>query len=598
MGILRQLSRIPGFNPVPKPSPDREPLPGSANWRKLTPRSTRTKHIDMSGTIDNPFKTLSINKDSHLDTESTSRSIDHAGMSSAKRRAIDRFKDDNPFLAPEDYDRLWDEEIDVARNRMSRESFGQTFSSGVGELLPGDDDTRDLSLAHQDLTDQFFAPTEREVRSPYIGDITGHSAKGFEDPDAHDLAQNQISGVPKLLQGDQDASGTTISAQDSSVLRSADPSDALEDAVRGSGDTAEGPSGEKQRLISSNDVRETGEGGSDQEKDLDVDMNDGWEDIPDDEHTQDFLNQQRLQASATKEPTSGIFGEDDRARENEGQDPLAGQGDVEEAVAMDKEDRDVAVFDNKDQVMMASNDDDQGADLGRLDEQTQGVDEHNLDIDGQLDHADGESLDIDEHNRDISEAAGEQEPVAVHDDEQDREAQNDQEFEDGYMNVNEDDHIEQQEHEEQHGKAGVQYFDDFPSELGIMSNGNILPTSFPKTKKVVRRSRAGVPVPSMPTSLQKQLVHTFSRARMSREAMDVILEGSHLFFEQASNDLAAYAHHSGRKTVDESDVELLMKRLRIMHDKVSMESLLQRYLPRELRDKVLFPEDMPSARRR
>ncbi|OAQ31877.1 hypothetical protein K457DRAFT_337312 [Linnemannia elongata AG-77] len=73
---------------------------------------------------------------------------------------------------------------------------------------------------------------------------------------------------------------------------------------------------------------------------------------------------------------------------------------------------------------------------------------------------------------------------------------------------------------------------------------------------------------------------------------------SHLFFEQASNDLAAYAGHAGRRTVDETDVELLMKRLRILHDKVSMESLLQRYLPRELRDKVLFPDDMPSARRR
>lgn len=35
---------------------------------------------------------------------------------------------------------------------------------------------------------------------------------------------------------------------------------------------------------------------------------------------------------------------------------------------------------------------------------------------------------------------------------------------------------------------------------------------------------------------------------------------SHLFFEQASNDLAAYAGHAGRRTVDETDVELLMKR--------------------------------------
>lgn len=475
---------VPGFNPVPKPSPDREPLPGSANWRKLTPRSTRTKHIDMSGTIDNPFKTLSINKDSDLDTELTSRSTDHVGMSSAKRRAIDRFKDDNPFLAPEDYDRLWDEEIDMARNRMSRESFGQTFSGGVGELLPGDDDTRDLSLAHQDLTDQFFASTEREVRSPYIGDITGHSAKGFEDPESHDSTQSQIPGVPNLLQDVQDASGTIISAQDSSVLRPTNPSDALESAVRGSEDAAEGPDGEKQRLMGFNDVYERGKGGSDQDKDMDVDMNDGWEDIPDDEHTQDFLNQQGPQSSATKEPASEAFGEDDLTRDNEAHDPLAGQGDVEEAETMDKVDRYITAVDNKDQAMMASND--EGADLSHLDEQTQDVDEHNLDVLGQLDNVDGENLDVNEPNGAIPAAAVEQKALVVHDDEQDRETQNDLEFEDGYMNVNEDDHIEQQEHEEQHGTAGVQYFDDFPSELGIMSNGNILPTSFPKTKKFVR----------------------------------------------------------------------------------------------------------------
>ncbi len=72
---------------------------------------------------------------------------------------------------------------------------------------------------------------------------------------------------------------------------------------------------------------------------------------------------------------------------------------------------------------------------------------------------------------------------------------------------------------------------------------------------------------------------------------------SHQFLEQASNDLAAYAEHAGRRTIDESDVELLMDRLRLTNDKVSLESLLHRYLPRELRDKVLFPDEMQRFRR-
>ncbi|KAI8352324.1 hypothetical protein B0O80DRAFT_454276 [Mortierella sp. GBAus27b] len=61
------------------------------------------------------------------------------------------------------------------------------------------------------------------------------------------------------------------------------------------------------------------------------------------------------------------------------------------------------------------------------------------------------------------------------------------------------------------------------------------------------------------------------------------------FFEQAVHDLAVYAKHSDRNTINETDVECLMKRLRITSDNVSVESLMQRYLPRELCDKVLFP---------
>lgn len=71
------------------------------------------------------------------------------------------------------------------------------------------------------------------------------------------------------------------------------------------------------------------------------------------------------------------------------------------------------------------------------------------------------------------------------DQEQDQTVPPQDEFEDGYMNLNED-HIERQEHEEQHGQSGVQYFDDFPSELGIMSNGNVLPTATVATKKTAR----------------------------------------------------------------------------------------------------------------
>ncbi|KAF9086205.1 hypothetical protein BGX23_009054 [Mortierella sp. AD031] len=572
MGILRQLSRVPGFNPPPKPSPDREPIPGSSNWRKLTPRSTRTKHIDISGDIDNPFTTTPRDRESLRQLGSGSRSTERAALSSAERRAKDRFRDDNPFLEPEDFNRLWEEELDVARNQLAkgRGSFGMPLSGGVDELLLGDNDTRDLTFASH-LTDPFLSHAELGDRPQHVDDITIHSVGGFDEGHEQDLEQGQKQGTANQLG----------SAQEGAAAREGY-----------SEYTMEVPSGVTQGgVMGADDAHAAEEGDPDQDKDMDLD-NDGWEDIPDDELTQDFLKQQGNQSDKDMNPDAVAGYEDIQADSKEGPDPsevtgedqdvAAIDGDVYNSETMERDDQDLTVMDNEDQDMAGLNDDDQGTALEPVDER----DQDTAGVDGQ---GQGQDQDIN--------LADDQDQADVNEDGQDLEAQNEHEFDDGYMNVNDEDHVEQQEHEEQQGRSGVQYYDDFPSELGIMSNGNILPTSLPKTKKAVRRSRAGIPVPSMPTSLQKQLIHTFSRARMSQEAMNVILDGSHLFFEQAANDLAAYADHAGRKTIDESDVECLMKRLRILHDKVSLESLLQRYLPRELRDKVLFPEDMPNSRR-
>ncbi|KAF9124811.1 hypothetical protein BGW39_007877 [Mortierella sp. 14UC] len=618
MGILRQLSRIPGFNPPPKPSPDREPIPGSANWRKLTPKSTRTRHIDLTGDVANPFKSISSNRNSLRDADESSRSSDHVGMSSAKRRAIDRFKDDNPFLTEEDYNRLWEEEIDAARNQMmtGRVSFGSGFSDGDRRLSAAalaDDDTKDL-------TGPYFGHAELRDRSADIGDITGHSSGAFDDQEAQDMRKASREGI--------DASGAVMSSHGGSAPLAAGQSDTREGVGRGAEYAVEDSGGTMQGdVMGRTDARVTGEGGPDQDKDLDIDMNDGWEDIPDDELTQVFLNLQGLHTDAQEASASGVVnGNDGGAVSAEGQDNSRIDGVAGNMETLGKENQNLAVIDNEDLEMADLNRDEQEADLNRLDEKThdadelpsdadrqaqdvdqqlddtgrmdldinerlddvkrrypdvneldngdrldQGIDDQPVnavkpgqDVDLQLNNPDRQDQYIDDQNLDAT-AAGDQDATDAKEAGQDLEAQNDQEFEDGYMNVNDEDHVEQQEHDEQQEKAGVQYYDDFPSELGIMSNGNVLPTSLPRTKKVMRQ--------------------TFT-------------SGSHLFFEQASNDLAAYANHAGRKTVDEDDVELLMRRLRIIHDKVSMESLLQRYLPRELRDKVLFPDDMPNANAR
>ncbi|KAF9933800.1 hypothetical protein FBU30_004398 [Linnemannia zychae] len=610
MGILRQLSRIPGFNPPPKPSPDREPIPGSANWRKLTPRSTRVKHIDISGEVNNPFKSISSNNDkkSFRDSELSSRNSNHANISSAKRRLIDRLENDNPFLTPEDYSRLWEEDIDMARNQSTkgRESFGLAFPGGsAGDFLLGDDDTRDFNIALQDLTDPFLEQVEFRDRSLHIGDITNNSAKGFEDLAAQGGDRSQ-----------EDQSAHQGTEHEKSYSEEALKKDAMDlaniVAVEGNGD----------------------------DQDENINMNDEWEDIPDDELTQDYPSQQGLQADVSKGQLSGSLYESIHKDANEEQNLVNSSSNGQSSHALDNSgtsaelrnsDKNFAIVDIENIGLLDTSGDKQElpaespeGPIGDVNEWIGSTDVQHGDVHGKIEDSTEQLDNAGEKNRDSRDLnnviTGNQDSinngdhdVETHNDldmeiqndldievqnDLDLETEKDQEFENGYMDANEEGHIEQQEHEDQQGKTGIQYFDDFPSELGIMSNGNILPTSLPKTKKVIRHSRRGIPIPSMPTSLQKQLIHTFSRSRMSREAMDVVLEGSHLFFEQASNDLAAYADHAGRKTIDETDVELLMKRLRIIHDKVSMESLLQRYLPRELRDKVLFPEDMPSANSR
>lgn len=84
-----------------------------------------------------------------------------------------------------------------------------------------------------------------------------------------------------------------------------------------------------------------------------------------------------------------------------------------------------------------------------------------------------------------------------------------------------------------------------------------------KQKKI---SRHGIPVPNLPCSVVKKLAVRFgptragSKTKISKSTLVAIEQASAWFFEQASDDLAAYSKHAGRKTIDESDVATLMRR--------------------------------------
>lgn len=91
----------------------------------------------------------------------------------------------------------------------------------------------------------------------------------------------------------------------------------------------------------------------------------------------------------------------------------------------------------------------------------------------------------------------------------------------------------------------------------------------------------------MPPSLIKSVFQHFSQAKVSKEALETVENGSNLFFKQVSSDLMAYCKHAHRSTIELADVELLMKRQGFITDKQSLHSLVEKYLPLEYRQEII-----------
>ncbi|KAJ5639717.1 uncharacterized protein N7484_007579 [Penicillium longicatenatum] len=121
-----------------------------------------------------------------------------------------------------------------------------------------------------------------------------------------------------------------------------------------------------------------------------------------------------------------------------------------------------------------------------------------------------------------------------------------------------------------------------------MIGGGLRDEGLPVQSKEKKLSRYGIPVPNLPTGVVKKLATRFARTkagsktRLDKAAMAAIEQASSWFFEQASTDLAGYSKHAGRKTIDESDVTMLMRRQRHINNSTTMFSLAQKYLPKEL----------------
>ncbi|KAK3693796.1 centromere kinetochore component CENP-T-domain-containing protein [Podospora appendiculata] len=161
---------------------------------------------------------------------------------------------------------------------------------------------------------------------------------------------------------------------------------------------------------------------------------------------------------------------------------------------------------------------------------------------------------------------------------------------DGYLDLqeqrsddydDEDDDVGNEAAEEINDDTGL----DQQVELGAMSAKSAVRRSTKKRGKKI--SQHGIEYPSLPPAVVKRLAQTFaktsgSKGKIAPDALQAIMQASEWFFEQLGDDLAAYANHAHRKTIDESDMLTLMKRQRQTNAHTTLFSLAQRHLPREL----------------
>ncbi|KAL4991560.1 centromere kinetochore component CENP-T-domain-containing protein [Aspergillus falconensis] len=123
---------------------------------------------------------------------------------------------------------------------------------------------------------------------------------------------------------------------------------------------------------------------------------------------------------------------------------------------------------------------------------------------------------------------------------------------------------------------------------GLVGGGLREENTIVQDSKQKKLSRHGIPVPNMPVGVIKKLATRFVRARagpkakISKSTLAAIEQASSWYFEQASEDLAAYSKHAGRKTIDETDVTALMRRQRHLNNNTTVFSLAQKHLPKEL----------------
>ncbi|CAI8009260.1 Centromere protein T [Geodia barretti] len=95
------------------------------------------------------------------------------------------------------------------------------------------------------------------------------------------------------------------------------------------------------------------------------------------------------------------------------------------------------------------------------------------------------------------------------------------------------------------------------------------------------------PLKTLSRALIKNLFMLSGKRRATSDAAAMVLKFSEVYLKRCSNDLAEYASHAGRKTLEVDDVILLMKRQRFITESESFEYLVNTHLPLEYVEELL-----------
>ncbi|XP_076112337.1 uncharacterized protein LOC143080390 isoform X2 [Mytilus galloprovincialis] len=113
-----------------------------------------------------------------------------------------------------------------------------------------------------------------------------------------------------------------------------------------------------------------------------------------------------------------------------------------------------------------------------------------------------------------------------------------------------------------------------------------IPRPIPQRKPGIKKSKKTVSS-VLPNNTIKQAFQHFCNMKAAPDTMDELIKYTDTYFENTFKTLEAFALHAGRKTIDESDVELLMRRQGFITEKQPLNVLVENILPLELRQEII-----------